>query len=302
MTLADFRRVRARIQPYVRATPVVPCEIHNTFLKLENLQHTHSFKVRGAFARVLELQSAGDRRTILTVSAGNHGQAIARAAAAFHLPCMVVVPSNAPRTKIGAIEKYGIDLRIEGASYEEAEAWTLRLAANTREYAFVSPYNDPTVILGQGSLALEIVEQLPGVVAIIVPIGGGGLAAGIGAAIKQLRPSVRVIGVQTEASAAIYHGLRAGHMMTVPDLPSIADGIAGNVDLQTITFPLIQKYVDDVVLVSEEEIKASMEYLLLQEKLVTEGAAAASVAAALYGKINLNRPAVAIVSGGNVDL
>lgn len=301
MTLDEFRQVRARIQPYVRITPLVPSGIQNVFLKLENLQHTHSFKVRGAFAHVMHLAAAGDKRTLLTVSAGNHGQGVARAASTFSLRATIVVPANAPKAKIEAIERYGVDLRIEGSNYDEAEAWTLRLAENTKEYAFVSPYNDPLVILGQGTLALEIVEQLPAVTAIIVPIGGGGLAAGIAAALKQLRPSVRVIGVQTEASAAIYHGLRAGHMVRVPDLPSIADGIAGNIDLQTMTFALIQKYVDDVVLVSEEEIRSAMEHLLRREKLVAEGAAAASLAAVLSGAVRATAPIVAIITGGNVD-
>ena len=302
MTLSDFRRIRARIQPYVRVTPIVASELPNIFLKLENLQHTHSFKVRGAFARVLELVEAEDKRTLLTVSAGNHGQAIARAAATFGFPCTVVVPSNAPKTKIEAIRNYGVQLRIEGSNYEEAEAWTLQAAADTREYAFVSPYNDRLVILGQGTLAFEILEQLPEAAAIVVPIGGGGLAAGIAKSIKQLRPSVRVIGVQTEASAAIYYSLRAGHLVRVPDLPSIADGIAGNIDLDAITFPLIQKYVDDVVLVSEEQIKASMQHLMLREKLVVEGSAAAALAAVSYEKVHVNGPVIAIMTGGNVDL
>lgn len=301
MTLTDFRRIRARIQPYVRLTPVVPSEIPYLFLKLENLQHTHSFKVRGAFAHILELVTAAGKPTVLTVSAGNHGQAIARAASTFNLPCIVVVPANAPKNKIEAIQNYGVQLRIEGSNYEEAEAWTLRQAENSNEYAFVSPYNDRLVILGQGTLAFEIVEQLPEVAVIIVPIGGGGLAAGLGAALKQLRPTVRLIGVQTEASAAIYHGLRAGHMVRVPDLPSVADGIAGNIDLQTMTFPLIQKYVDDVVLVTEDEIRSAMKHLMVREKLVAEGAAAASVAAALYGKVEAESMMVALITGGNVD-
>src|SRR6185436_7490342 len=143
MTLSEFRRVRARIQQYVRITPLVPSEIQSVFLKLENLQHTHAFKARGAFARVLEYISAGDKRMLLTVSAGNHGQGIARAASTFKLRAMVVVPANAPRAKIEAIQAYGVDLRIEGANYDEAEAWTLQLAQNTREYSFISPYNDP---------------------------------------------------------------------------------------------------------------------------------------------------------------
>src|SRR5437667_1056053 len=142
MTLTEFRHVRARIQPHIRATPVVACEIGNLFLKLENLQHTHSFKVRGAFAHLFELAEKADKRTVLTVSAGNHGQAIARAASAFKLPCTVVVPATAPKTKIQAIHSYGAELRVEGSNYDEAEAWTLGLAENTQDYVFVSPYND----------------------------------------------------------------------------------------------------------------------------------------------------------------
>jgi threonine dehydratase len=302
VTLADFRRIRARIQPYVRTTPVVPTEISNLFLKLENLQHTHAFKVRGAFAHILELVDRGEKRQLLTVSAGNHGQAVARAVSTFQLSCMVVVPGNAPKAKIEAIRNYGVDLRIEGANYDEAEAWTLRLAENTNDYAFVSPYNDPLVVLGQGTVAFEILEQGPDVAAIVAPVGGGGLIAGIGVAVKQLRPSVRVIGVQTEASAAIYHSLRAGHMVQVPDLPSIADGIAGNIDLNSITFSLIQEHVDDVVLVSEEQIKATMDHLLLKEKLVVEGGAAASAAAVMFNKVDVGGKIVAVITGGNVDL
>ena len=300
--LNEFRSIRARIHPYVRVTPLVESEITGVFLKLETLQHTHSFKLRGAFARVLDLVAAGDKRTLLTVSAGNHGQAIARAASTFGLHCIVVVPGNTPKNKIEAIRNYGVDLRIEGSNYDEAEEWALRLSENTAEYAYVSPYNDPLVVLGQGSLAFEIVEQLPEVATIVVPVGGGGLAAGVGTAIKQLRPSIRVVGVQAAASAAIYESLRVGRMVKVPDRPSIADGIAGNIDLQTITFPLIQKSLDSIALVSEDEIMSAMKRLMAREKLVTEGAAAAAYAAALYEKVEMKAPCVVVLTGGNVDL
>ena len=302
MTLSDFRHIRARIQPYIRNTPIVPSELPGVFLKLENLQFTHSFKARGAFASVAALAEARDLRRILTVSAGNHGLGLARAASAFKLPCIVIVPKSAPKTKVEAIAAYGVDLRLEGANYDAAEEYTLQLAEDTRKYAFVSPYNDRAVVLGQGTLGFEILEQLPEVSTIVVPIGGGGLAAGVASVVKQLRPSVRVIGVQTEASAAVYHSLRAGKMVTVPDLPSIADGIAGNIDLKTITFPIIQQYVDDVVLVSEAEIRSSIEQILNHEKLVVEGSAAAAYAALQYGKVPASGPAVAIMTGGNVDL
>lgn len=302
MTLREFRETRSRIQPHVRTTPLVGSEIPNLFLKLENLQYTHSFKVRGAFAHVLNLVSAGDRRKVLTVSAGNHGLGIARAASTFKLPCTVVVPQTSPKAKIEAIRKYGVDLRLVGANYDEAEAWTLELAAKTTDYVFVSPYNDRSVILGQGTLGLEIFEQFPEAAAILIPIGGGGLVGGVGAVLKQLHPSVRIIGVQPEVSAAMYHSLKAGHMVTVPDSPSIADGIAGNIDLHTMTFPLVQQYVDDVVVVSEDEIAAAMGHLLHHEKLVAEGAAAAAVAAVMSNKVPTKVPTVAIITGGNVDL
>jgi len=301
MTLREFRHVRSSIQPHIRTTPIVSSELSHLYLKLENLQYTHSFKIRGAFAHILQLVEKGNKHTVLTVSAGNHGQAIARAASVFKIPCMVVVPANAPRNKIEAIRSYGAELRLEGANYDEAEAWTLHLARNTNDYSFVSPYNDRLVVLGQGTLGFEILEQLPKVAAIAVPIGGGGLAAGIASVVKQLRPQVRVIGVQAGASAAIYHSLKAGRMITITDRPSIADGIAGNIDLQTITFPIIQKYVDDVVLVSEDEIKTAIHDLLNREKLLAEGSAAAAFAAVTTGKVHADGPIVAIITGGNID-
>jgi threonine dehydratase len=302
MTVDEFRHVRAKIQPYIRTTPIVPCDLPNVFLKLENLQYTHSFKLRGAFAHVLHLLETGDRRTLLTVSAGNHGLAIARAASTFNLPCIVIVPKSAPNAKIDAIRRYGVELRLEGSNYDEAEQHALQLAENSKEFAFVSPYNDRLVVLGQGTLGFEILEQLPQVTCVAIPVGGGGLAAGVAAVLKQLRPAIRIIGVQAEASAAVYHSLKAGKMVTVPDLPSIADGIAGNIDLKTITFPIIQNYVDDVVLLSEKEIESSMKRLLLSEKLLVEGSAAAGFAALEHGKVDIKGPAVAIMTGGNADL
>ena len=282
-------------------TPTVPCEVPGLWLKLENLQHTHSFKIRGAFARVLQLVDAGDQRRILAVSAGNHGLAVARAASTFNRACTVVVPQSAPKAKIEAIRKYGVDLQIRGANYDEAEAIALEMAKDEQTYAFVSPYNDPGVVLGQGSLAFEILEQVPDVETIVVSIGGGGLIAGIAAAAKLLRPSIRIVGVQTEVSAAMYESLQAGHMVTVPDKPSIADGIQGNVALNTLTFPLIQEYVDEVILVTEAAIRKAMDHLLYTEKLVVEGSAAASFAAVSEGFVTAGSPIVTVICGGNLD-
>ena len=302
MELSDFRRTHEQILPYIRETPVVETDWPGLFLKLENLQYTHSFKIRGAFSRMLKLVEDNDRRTVLTVSAGNHGQAVARAASVLGLSCTVVVPETAPRAKVEAIERYGIDLKVEGANYDEAEKLTLRLAGDRDRYVFVSPYNDPFVILGQGTLALELVAQQPDVQTVMVPIGGGGLAAGIARAMKQLRPAVRIVGVQAEASAAIYHSLEAGYLITIPDRPTVADGIQGNVEDGSITFDLIRDFVDEVVTVPEDAIRQSIRELLQQEKILAEGAAAVTVAAFHSGLGSTTDPTIAIISGGNLDL
>lgn len=302
MKLSDFRSIQTRIQPYIRRTPLVQTESQEIFLKLENLQHTHSFKVRGAFSRMLALKQTNDRREILTVSAGNHGQAVARAASILNFSCTVVVPQTAPKAKIDAIRRYGINLIIKGANYDEAEVYTLSLAEDQERWVFVSPYNDRDVILGQGTIALELIEQQPDLTQVIVPIGGGGLVAGIGAAMKQLSPAVSVIGVQAEASAAIYHSIKAGKLVTITDRPTIADGIQGNVASNSMTFEIIKKYVDDVLTVTEDEIKEAIKYLLFEEKILAEGAAAVPVAAYRAGKISGRGPMIAIISGGNIDL
>ena len=301
MTIGEFRQARARIQSYIRTTPTAPCSIPNLWLKLESLQLTHSFKIRGGFARVRKLIDENDDRTILAVSAGNHGQAVALAASTFKRHCVVIVPESAPKAKIDAIKSYGITLQLRGRNYDEAETIALEMAKDTTRYAFVSPYNDYDVVLGQGSLAFEILEQVSDVSVILVAVGGGGMLAGVAAAVKSLRSDVRVIGVQAEVSAAMFESLKAGRMVTVPDRPSIADGIQGNIDLTTITFPIIQKYADEIVLVSEESILEAMRYLLFKEKLLTEGSAAAVVAAVMEGKVNSPGKIVGVISGGNVD-
>ncbi len=299
--LSDFRRTREHIRPYVRQTPVVGTQWPDLYLKLENMQYTHSFKIRGAVSRVLNLVADGDLRTVLAVSAGNHGVAVARATTALGRSCKVVVPREAPRTKIDAILRYGIDLTLEGANYDEAEKYTLDLAQDRERYVFVSPYNDRDVILGQGTIALELIEELPELTHVIVPVGGGGIAAGIASAMKQFRPDVRIVGVQTEVSAAIYHSLKAGHIVTIPDRPTMADGIHGNLEAGSITFDLIRDYVDEVITVSENEILDALRILLYEEKTLAEGASAAAVAAFRSGKIVGTGPMVALITGGNID-
>ena len=301
IALEDFRRTRETIRPYIFRTPVVQTDWPRLYLKLENLQRTHSFKIRGAFSRILHLAKTGDKRRILTVSAGNFGQAVAYAASVLNVSCTVVVPESAPKTKIEAISRYPAELLIKGRNFDEAEVQTLKMSEDADKWVFLSPYNDRDVILGYGTLALELIEEQMDINEVLVPIGGGGLAAGVAAAMKQLKPTVRVVGVQAEASAAIYESLKVGKLIKIPDRPSLADGIQGNVEPGSITFDIIKQNIDDVVTVSEEEIIQSIRALLLQEKILAEGAAAVGVAAFCTLKTSKQGSTVAILSGGNID-
>lgn len=302
ITLEDFRRTRENIRSYIFRTPIVQTDWPGLHLKLENLQRTHSFKVRGAFSRMLQLKEKGDKRRILTVSAGNFGQAVAYAASVLNVSCTVVVPAVAPKAKIEAISRYPVELLIKGKNFDEAEVQTLKMSEDADKWVFLSPYNDRDVILGYGTLALELIEDGMEINEVLVPIGGGGLAAGVAAAMKQLNPAVRIVGVQAEASAAIYESLKVGKLIKIPDRPTLADGIQGNVEPGSVTFDIIKENIDDVVTVSEDEILQAIRVLLLQEKTLVEGAAAAGVAAFCAHKTTKYGSTVAILSGGNIDL
>lgn len=297
MHWAEFRRTRSRIQPYLRATPVVPSETANLFLKLENLQHTHSFKVRGAFARVIDLIDKNEQRGILTVSTGYHGLAIARAASTFKLPCTVVVSTSTPAVVIREMQSYGADVRQSGVNYQEAEAAALILAKKTDDYVFISPYADFCVMLAQGTIGLEILEQVPNVATVIVPFGPSGLAVGVGIAIKQFASHVRVIGVCSEAASVFYNS--KGSVRTGP-----SDQLGAATDPIDAEFlnPLDKTYLDDLVVVSEESIESAIFNLAFQEKLLIERGAATTIAAIAERKILVEQVTVAILSAATIDL
>ena len=259
MQLIDVLQARRRIAPYIRRTPLVQsawlsglasARVH---LKLESLQLSNSFKARGAFNAVAARLERDDRAPaqLVTASAGNHGRALAAAAETFQLPLVVFTPANAPRTKLAAIRRHGATLRAEAADYDDAERRAKAFAVETGA-DFISPYNDPDVIAGAATVALEIFEDRPSTSVLIVPIGGGGLISGVASAAKHLNRACEVIGVEVEASCAFLTSIRAGRLVEITPGPTLADGLGGNPDPETITFAFIQQLVDRIVTVSEK--------------------------------------------------
>jgi threonine dehydratase len=309
MTLIEVLRARRRIVPYLRPTPLVDSPWLSQLagaqvsLKLESLQLSGSFKSRGAFNAIIARLESGAARDqqIVTASAGNHGRALAAAAEVFHVPLVVFTPADAPQAKLSAIRRHGADLRAEARDYDHAELLAKKFAEE-HGAPFISPYNDPDVVAGAGTIALEIFEDAPNVDAIVVPIGGGGLISGIAAAARAIAPAHRSIGVEVEASHAFLTSIRAGRIVTVTPGPTLADGLGGNLDPQTITFGLIQQNVDQIVTVSEPDLVSAMTGLVEYEHVVTEGAGAAATAAIVGRRLALDGRRVAvIVSGSNID-
>jgi threonine dehydratase len=310
-SLQDVYAARLRIAPHVRRTPLVLSEWLSAetggsiYLKLESLQVTHSFKARGAVNATIALaERAGGRRdlpTLVTASAGNAGRALAYAAGRLGLSSIVFTPRDAPRTKLDAIRRLGADLRAEAGSYEEAEQMAKSFAASSL-LPYLSPYSHPDVIAGVGTIALEVLDDLPDADLVLVPLGGGGLLSGVAIAAKAVSPALRVVGVEAEASTAFTASLAAGRIVEVRVRPTIADGLAGNMDPDTITFAIVQRLADAVVTAPEEQILRAIAGLAAEEHLVAEGAGAAAVAALLAGKVAAaGRRVVAIVSGANID-
>ncbi|MEJ5241766.1 MAG: threonine/serine dehydratase [Anaerolineales bacterium] len=290
----------ARIRPYLRETPLTWDERLGAFLKWENQQITGSFKIRGALNKVLSLSSAERAAGLVAASAGNHGQGVAYAARLAQAQAVIFVPEHAVPRKVEAIEQLGAEVRRVPGGYAEAEAAALRWAKETGK-TWVSPYNDPAIIAGQGTLGLETLRQLAQKVACwLVPVGGGGLIAGIGAALESQASRSRLIGLQAAASPFVHHLFYHGHQQGVEDRPTLADGLSGAIEEETITLPLMRRYVDQILLVSEEEIAQAIAYAWHVHHQVIEGSAAVGLAALLSGKVS-ERPAVVILSGGNIQ-
>lgn len=307
LTLRDVFAAAARIAPWADDTPLeqsaeLSAEVGlDLWLKLETAQVTGSFKYRGALNRFLTLPEAGRAGGVVTCSAGNHALGVARAAALTGAPATIVVPENVSRAKLAGLRRARTDTIVAGATYDEAEAHARQLAT-TSGRLFVSPYNDATVVAGAGTVALEVLRRLPASGTLVVPVGGGGLASGVGLVAKTIAPSIRVIGVQAAASPTMHASLRAGRQVVAPERPTVADGLAGNVEAGSITFPLAQRYLDDLLLVTEADIRAAMRAFIDLHHFIVEGAGAVGLAAARAGLLaSAPEPIVLIVSGRNVS-
>jgi threonine dehydratase len=308
--MIDVFRARKRIAPHVRRTPLLRSVWLSELtgarvsLKLESLQAGHSFKTRGAFNAVLARLERGDigrGTTLVTASAGNHGRALAAAAEAIGLPLVVFTPGDAPQTKMAAIRRHGATLRAEGRDYDHAELLAKQFAAETGA-AFISPYNDVDVIGGAATIALELFEDAPDTDVVIVPIGGGGLVSGVASTVKSIAAARQVVGVELDVSHAFQTSVQAGRLVPIVAGPSLAEGLGGNPEPESITFGFIQRYVDRIVTVSESDLQAAVVGLADAEHLIVEASGAAGVAALLGRRLEIRGSRVAvIVTGSNID-
>lgn len=271
------------------------------YLKTENLQVTGSFKLRGAYYKISQLTDEQRAAGILACSAGNHAQGVALAATRMGAKSVICMPDGAPISKVEATRALGAEVCLVPGAYDDAYEHARRLEAETHA-TFIHPFNDEEVIAGQGTIGLEILNQLDNVDAVVVPIGGGGLIAGVAYAVKSLRPDVKVYGVQAENASAMAQSLHGHKIMALDKVATFADGIAVKVP-GDLTFSLIEQYVDDIVTVTEDEIATAILALIEKQKLIAEGAGAVSVAAAMFGKLPIHgKNVVCLVSGGNIDV
>ena len=309
ITLRHLYEARRTIAPWVTATPLVSAaELSqrldaNVYLKLETMQDTGSFKVRGATNHLLHLSDDERARGVVTVSTGNHGRAVAFAARRFGIRALVCMSGLVPKHKVEAIRELGAEIRIVGNSQDEAELEAERLATE-EDMVPVPPFDHPHVIAGQGVIGLELLENLPEIDCLLAGLSGGGLISGIAIALKATSPSVRIIGVTMERGPAMYDSVQAGKPVRVEEEKTLADSLAGGIGLiNRYTFSLVRDYVDEIVLVSEEQIAAAMAYLYRTEQVIAEGGAAVGVAALMHGLIeNPKGNIVCVISGKNVDM
>jgi threonine dehydratase len=307
VTLEDVKKAQQAIEGHVRPTPLFHSFHISTqiglpvYLKAENLQRAGSFKVRGAFYKLAALSSEERAHGVIAASAGNHAQGVAMAAQALGIASAICMPEGAPITKVTATEAYGAKVVLHGQTYDDAYQKAVELQ-QAHGYTFIHGFDDPYTVAGQGTCGLEILADLPDVATVFVPIGGGGLAAGVALALKEAKPSVRVIGVQAAGAPAMYLSQRKGELVYTESVRTIADGIAIKRPGK-LNWELIQKYVDEIVLVDEEEIAQSILMLLERAKLMVEGAGAVGMAALLTGKAShVQGPVCVILSGGNIDV
>ena len=307
LTLRSIKDAMDRIRGSIVVTPFVHSEKFSRqtgnaiFLKLENLQMTGAFKERGALNKILLLSDEERRRGVIAASAGNHAQAVAYHAAKRGIAAQICMPLTTPLVKVSATHGYGAEVILAGANYDEACEEALR---RSKEYGltFIHPFDDEAVIAGQGTLGIEMLEQHGDLDALVIPVGGGGLIAGVACAVKEINPRIRVIGVQSSKLASMKAALEKNALVTLPANKTIADGIAVRC-AGTLTFPLVRKYVDEIVTVDDEEIASAILQLLEKEKMLAEGAGAAATAAVLNRKTpNHGKKLGVLVSAGNIDV
>ena len=308
VTLHDIYLARRRLLGHIVPTPLRHSEWLSSvaggsvYLKLECVQVTNSFKIRGALNATLRLMESGTPPVIVTASAGNHGRAIAYAAQRLGLPAVVFTPATAPETKKAAIRRLGAALHDDPPDYDEAER-RARDYAHDRGGVYLSPYNHPDVIAGAGTTGLELFDALPNLDVVIVPIGGGGLASGVAMAVKSAAPRAVVVGVEVEASRPFAIGRERGRITHIDVKPSLADGLVGNLEPGSMTFDMVLRHVDEFVSVSEDHLRSAIHGLAGEEHLIAEGAGATAAAAVLAADvIRPNQRAAVLVTGGNIDL
>jgi len=307
ITLARIQDARERIH---QAIAVSPCSHSHAlsrlagspvYLKLENLQRTGAFKERGALNKLLCLSADEKQRGLVTASAGNHAQAVAYHASRLGIRAEIWMPLTTPLVKVSSTQSHGAEVVLHGTGFDETYEASLE-RCRERQATFIHPFDDEDVIAGQGTIALELLEQIRELEVVVTSVGGGGLISGIAVALKELNPAIRVIGVQSSLIPSMLRATREGHPVTLPAVSTVADGIAVR-SAGEKTLPLVRKYVDDLVVVDDEEIAAAILFLLEREKTLAEGAGACGVAALLHEKISLvGKTAAIVISGGNLDV
>lgn len=308
VSLETIREAAAALKGRVHTTPVLKFEplqgaggAAEVLVKAESLQKTGSFKIRGAYNKLRQLAPDQMARGVVAASAGNHAQGVALAARWLGIPCTVVMPEGAPLTKTVATRNHGARVVLHGDGFDQAYERAAAMAG-AEGLAFIHPFDDPAVVAGQGTVGLEILEQAPEAEVLVVPVGGGGLAAGVAMAVKTQRPAVRVVGVQAEGAAAVYRSHQAGHLVETTSVRTIADGLAVKRPREG-TLRLLERYLDDLVVVSDDQIARAILLYLEGAKMVVEGAGAVSLAALQAGRVEAaGRRVVLIASGGNIDV
>lgn len=305
LTLDSIYKASHVLKEVIRTTDLIKATKINpeadVYLKTENLQVTGSFKVRGAYYKISTLSEEERKKGVIACSAGNHAQGVALAATKAGIKSLICLPDGAPISKVEATKGYGAEVCLVPGVYDDAYNKALQLR-DEKGYTFIHPFDDENVIAGQGTIGLELLEQLPDMEAVVVPIGGGGLISGVAFAIKSLNPKIKVYGVQAAGAPSMYKSVKDGKIERLDSVATIADGIAVKEPGEN-TFELVSKYVDEIVTVTEDEISGAILSLIEQQKLISEGAGAVSVAAVMFDKIPVKgKKVVCLVSGGNIDV